>query len=160
MRSESSVKKILPVNLLLEGKPCLVVGGGPIAARKVGHLLAAGAVVTVVSPEVCPDLARLKKARKVKHKPVAFTVAEVKGQAVVFAATDNGPVNLRVIKACRRQRVLCCAADSHWGEGDFMTPAIIRHPRVTVTVSTGGESCRRARLVKEKLERYLIAEQL
>jgi len=154
------VRKILPVSLLLEDKPCLIVGGGPIAVRKAGHLLAAGASVTVVSPELCPAMARLKKAHKIRHRPRAFAAADVKGQSLVFAATDSGPVNLRVLKACRKGRVLCCAADANWHEGDFMTPAIIRRAALTVAISTGGQSCKRARRVKERVEQVLIAEKL
>jgi siroheme synthase-like protein len=160
MRKDSQGKKILPVSLLLEGKPCLVVGGGPIAARKVGHLLAAGAAVTVVSPAVCEDIAQWKKDRVLRHKPRVFSSTDVKGQSVVFAVTDNGPVNLAVIKACRRARVLCSAADAHWSEGDFVSPAVIRKHGLVVAVSTGGECCARSRAIKEKLAHYLASLKL
>ena len=160
MRNESIVKKVLPVSLLIEDKPCLIVGGGAIAARKIGHLLAAGAEVTVVSPDLSPDIARWKKSRKVRHTPRAFKVGDVMGQFVVFAATDNKDVNLCVIKACQRRRILCCASDTNWAVGDFMTPAIIRHSALTVAVSTGGQSCTRARRVKERLEQVIIDEKL
>jgi siroheme synthase-like protein len=160
MRKVSQGRKILPVSLLLEAKPCLVVGGGPIAARKVGHLLEAGATVTVVSPEVCPEIARLKQEGKLKHKPRVFTAADVRGQSVAFAVTDNGTVNLAVLRACRRAHVLCAAADAHWAEGDFVSPAVIRRPRVIVAVSTGGESCTRSRVIKEKLAQYLASQKL
>lgn len=160
MRKNSQGKKIMPVSLLLEGKPCLVVGGGLIAARKVGHLLAAGAAVTVVSPELCAELSQLKKECALRHKPRVFAATDVKGQSVVFAVTDNGPVNLAVIKACRRARVLCSAADAHWSAGDFVSPAVIRKPGLVVAVSTGGESCTRSRVIKEKLAHYLAGHKL
>ncbi len=148
----------MPVSLLLEGKPCLVVGGGPIAARKVGHLLAAGATVTVVSPDLCAALAQLKKERVIRHKSRVIAAADVKGQSVVFAATDNGLVNLAVILACRRARVLCGAVDAHWIHGDFVSPAVIRKPGLIVAVSTGGGSCTRSRVIKEKLAHYLAGQ--
>lgn len=160
MRKKTQGRKILPVSLLVEDKPCLVVGGGPIAARKVGHLLDAGAAVTVVSPEVCPEIARLNKEGKLRHNPRVFAASDVKGQAVAFAVTDNGKVNRAVLKACRRERVLCAAADAHWAEGDFVSPAVIRRPRVIVAVSTGGESCSRSRVIKEELARYLAGQEL
>ncbi len=160
MRNESRTRKILPVDLLLEKRPCLVVGGGPIAARKVGSLLEAGACVTVVSPVLCPALAELKQERCIRHKPRAFAAADIKAQYVVFAVTDNGPVNQKVIKACRRARILCSAADAHWVEGDFVSPAVIRRPLVTVAISTGGQSCKRAREIKEKLAHYLAGQKL
>lgn len=160
MRKVTQGRKILPVSLLVEAKPCLVVGGGPIAARKVGHLLEAGAVVTVVSPEVCPGLAQLKNDGKIEHKSRVFRAADVKGKSVVFAVTDNGAVNMDVIKACRRARVLCGAADAHWSEGDFVSPAVLRRPRVVVAVSTGGECCTRSRVIKEKLAQFLSDQKL
>lgn len=155
MRRKSQGRKILPVSLLLEGKPCLVVGGGPIAARKVGHLLDAGAKVTVVSPEVCPAIGRLKEEGRIRLKSRVFAAADVRRQAVAFAVTDSGTVNLAVIRACRRAHVLCAAADAHWGDGDFVSPAVIRRPGVIVAVSTGGESCTRSKAIKEKLAKYL-----
>lgn len=160
MRNESRTRKILPVDLLLEGRACLVVGGGPIAARKVGSLLEAGAVVTVVSPVLCSALAELKQEGRIRHKPRAFTAVDIKSQAVVFAVTDNGLVNRKVIRSCRRARILCSAADAHWVEGDFVSPAVIRRPLVTVAISTGGQSCKRAREIKEKLVQYLDGQKL
>ena len=160
MRAENKVKKVLPISLLVEDKPCLVVGGGMIAARKVGHLLAAGAAVTVVSPVLCDEIAAWKDGQKLSHKPRSFKASDVGGQVVVFAVTDSGPVNSRVIQTCRRRRILCCAADSHWEVGDFLTPAIIRRPTVTVAITTGGRSCRLARSVKEKVSQFLVAEKL
>lgn len=160
MRKKTQGRKILPVSLLVEEKPCLVVGGGSIAARKVGHLLDAGATVTVVSPELCPAIAQLKEEGRIRHKPRGFAAADVKGQSVVFAVTDDGAVNLNVIKACRRARILCCAADAHWSEGDFVSPAVIRRPRVVVAVSTGGECCTRSRVIKEKLAQFLSDQKL
>ncbi len=159
MRVDAPPKRILPIGLLLEGKPCLVVGGGSVAARKVGHLLDAAARVTVVSPELCPELARRKKAGRIAHRDRPFAAADVNGQTVVFAATDDGDVNRRVLQACRRRRILCGAADAQWSAGDFITPAIVRRRGVTVAVSTGGASCRRARDIKERLAACLAGEQ-
>lgn len=160
MRDESRQKKILPVDLFLEGRPCLVVGGGTIAVRKVGHLLDSGAKVTVVSPALCPEIDAWRKARRLRQISRVFKVSDVKGNVLVFAATDDNAVNLRILKACRRARILCCSVDAHWDKGDFLTPAIIRHPQVTVAVSTGGQSCKRARRVKEKLATFLAAQDL
>lgn len=155
MRSESKVMKILPVNLLLEGKSCLVVGGGPIAARKIEHLLEAGAKVTVVSVELCPDVMLWQKKGRLACRRRAFKMADLKGPFMVFAATNQEDVNRRIIHSCQRRGLLCCAVDSNWAEGNFLTPATLRHPALTLTISTGGASCRRARMVKDYLDRHL-----
>lgn len=155
MRNETKILKILPVDLLLEKRPCLVVGGGPIAARKVGHLLDAGARVTIVSSEACNDILSWKKTGRVRHRAHDFLDSDLKGQHVVFAATNNPSVNGRIVALCHRKGVLCCSVDDNWTRGDFVTPATSRRPAVTLTVSTGGQSCRRARLVKDYLARHI-----
>jgi len=155
MRDESRIRKILPVNLMLEGRPCLVVGSGQIAARKVGHLLQAGASVTVVGPAASDDIQQWAAAGRIKYLARAFRSSDLKGQWVVLAATDNVKVNGTVIQLCQKKGILCSAADAHWTEADFLIPATLRCPNATLTISTGGESCRRARLIKDYLARHL-----
>ena len=155
MRKTTRARKILPVDLLIENRRCLVVGGGAIAARKAGHLLHAGARVTVVCPEAGEVVQALASKRRVRLVRREFRVEDVRGCTVVFAATDRPAVNRRVLAACRARGVLCSAADANWTRGSFVTPAICRHGGLTVTVSTGGASCRRARVVKDRLGEWL-----
>ncbi len=155
MRKENVIRPILPACLLVSQKPCLVVGGGKIAARKVGHLLDAEANVTVVSPDVSQRIEDLAREGTIKRVPRAFQDADVEGQYLVFATTDSEEVNRHVIACCRERGVLCSASDSNWPDGDFVMPAVCRKNGVVVSVATGGRSCRQARIVKDK-----IAEQL
>jgi siroheme synthase (precorrin-2 oxidase/ferrochelatase) len=74
---------------------------------------------------------------------------------IVFAATDNEPVNRSVLAACRKRKILCSAVDSCWPDGDFVMPAICREEGLVVTVATGGRSCRRSRIVKDKIAEIL-----
>jgi len=151
MQDETRTRPVLPASLLVAGKPCLVVGGGKIAARKVGHLLDAEAGVTVVSPQVTAELQEWVEQDRVRHHARDFADADVEGQSLVFAVTDNTEVNRRIIECCRRQGALCSAADENWPDSDFITPAICREAGLVVTVSTGGRSCRLARIVKDRL---------
>lgn len=145
----------MPVNLMLEGRPCLVVGSGQIAARKVGHLLEAGAAITVVGPEACEAIRGWAAAGRIQYRPRPFKRADVNGQWVVVAATDNVNVNGALIRLCQQKGILCSAADAHWTKSDFLVPATLRRPHITLTLSTGGESCRRARLIKDYLARHI-----
>jgi precorrin-2 dehydrogenase / sirohydrochlorin ferrochelatase len=154
-RTRPRARKILPVDLLIEGRPCLVAGAGKVAARKIGHLLAAGARVRVVAPAACATVARWAAAGRVAYAARGFRAGDAAGQCLVFAATDDPAVNRRVLACCRRRRILCNAADSNWPEGDFVTPAVCRAAGLTVTVSTGGRSCRTARAVKERIAKVL-----
>ncbi len=155
MRKRNVARPILPVGLLVAGRPCLVVGGGQIAARKVGHLLDAEANVTVVSSTVTDALQALARSGKIRVTKRAFAASDVQGKHLVFATTDSEAVNRCVIESCRKRGVLCSAADSHWPEGDFVTPAICRKNGLVVTVSTGGRSCRQARIVKDRIAQLL-----
>ena len=155
MRKQTVTRPILPACLLVAGKPCLVVGGGLIAARKVGHLLEAEADVTVVSPEVSGTLQDLARSGKIRLTMRTFSADDVKGKSLVFATTDSANVNRRVIESCRKRGVLCSASDSNWPDGDFVTPAICRQSGLVVAVSTGGRSCRQARIVKDKIAELL-----
>lgn len=155
MRKQTVIRPILPACLLVAGKPCLVVGGGMIAARKVGHLLEAEADITVVSPQASEEIQALARAGKVRLTVRAFAEPDVQGQCLVFATTDSEDVNRHVIECCRQRGILCSASDSNWPDGDFVTPAICRKRGLVVTVATGGRSCRQARLVKDRLAELL-----
>jgi siroheme synthase-like protein len=155
MRKKTEARPILPACLLVAGKPCLIVGGGPIAARKAGHLLDAAADVTVVSPAVCEALEALARSGKIRLMVRAFAAADVQGKHLVFAATDSETVNRRVLASCRKRGILCSAADSNWPHGDFLMPAVCRKNGLVITVSTGGRSCRRARIVKDRIAEVL-----
>jgi siroheme synthase-like protein len=155
MRKETASRPILPACLLVAGRECLVVGGGQIAARKVGHLLDAEADVTVVSPTLTDALQAFAASGKIRLAARAFKESDVKGKRLVFATTDSEGVNRRVLASCRKHGVLCSASDSNWPDGDFVTPAICRGKGLVVTVSTGGRSCRRAKAVKDRIAQML-----
>ena len=155
MRKETVTRPILPACLLVAGRPCLVVGGGQTATRKVGHLLDAEAAVTVVSLTVTDALQALATSGKIKLITRAFAESDVKGQSLVITATDSADVNMHVLGCCRKRGILCSAADGNWPNGDFVTPAICRNKDLVVTVATGGRSCRQARMVKDRIARLL-----
>jgi glutamyl-tRNA reductase len=143
------------VNLLAEGWPCLVVGGGPVAHRKTLSLLAAGAKVRVVSPELCPELAELVAGGKTEHTPRRFESGDATGARIVFAATNDREANRAVLEAARAAGAWCCCVDENWEEGDFVTPAAFQREGLTIAVSTGGRSCRQAKMIKATLGRHI-----
>ncbi|NQU38416.1 MAG: hypothetical protein HQ523_00515 [Lentisphaerae bacterium] len=145
----------LPVNLLPKGRRCVVVGGGTIATRKTGHLIPSGADITVVSPELSESLQVLVDEGKVSWLARPFDVSDARGAFVVFAATNDSAVNRSVLDICQAEGVLCCSVDGNWPDGDFVTPATFRKENLTVSIATGGQSCRRSRLVKESLARHV-----
>ena len=143
-----------PIFLDLADRPCLVVGGGSVAERKVESLLAVGARVTVVSPTVTACLAAWARAGRIAHRGRAYRVNDLAGVQIVFVATDDGAVTQAVAAAARARGVWVNAADAP-ARCDFILPSVIRRGRLAVAVSTGGASPAAARAIREELEGYL-----
>ena len=137
-----------PICLSLDGRQALVVGGGAVACRKVESLLAAGARVTVVSPEIYPELRRLDGVRLVERP---FEEADVSGAAVVFAATDDAAVNHRVAVAARARGALVNVVDTP-AECDFIVPSTLVRGDLTISVSTGSAAPALSRRLRLELE--------
>ena len=131
---------LYPVNLVLAGKRCLVVGGGTVAARKVEGLLAAGAVITVVAPDVSDDIRALVAAgAAVTVEQRRYQPGDLAGAWLVITATDDPEVNRAVLAAGEADRVWVNAADDPEA-CSFILPAVVRQGPVMVTVSTSGYS--------------------
>ncbi len=157
MRERQKAEAVLPIGLLVKGRRFLVVGGGKVALRKTRLLLQAEAEVTVVSPDVRPELAEMAGSDRISLVRREFREGDAEGFLLAFAATDDRRVNRRVLEDCRRSGVLCCPVDRNWPEGDFVTPATFRSDGLAVSVTTGGRSCRRSRVVRNGLARHLDA---
>lgn len=154
--NEKRVKKILPLGLLVEGRACLVVGGGTVAGRKAESLVEAGANVTIVAPELGERVMALQSVYGVTILPRSYTPDDLDQDFfLVIAATDDRALNQQIIEICRARRILCACPDRGWQNGDFISPASFRKGDVTVSVSTGGASCRRSRLIKNSLSRHV-----
>jgi uroporphyrin-III C-methyltransferase/precorrin-2 dehydrogenase/sirohydrochlorin ferrochelatase len=148
--------KYLPVFLSLTDKPCLVVGGGDIAARKVASLRRAGARVTVVSPTLCGALTRLSESGDLRHWPKSFEAKDLVDFQLVVSATDVREVNETVFVEAQRRGMLVNVVDCP-ELCSFIFPAIVDRSPLVVAVSTGGASPVLARLVRAKLETLLPA---
>lgn len=138
----------LPVVLQIEGRRCLVVGGGAVAARKVEALRRAGAEVTVVAPAVLPRLARRDGVRVVRRR---FRLGDLRGAATCIAATDDPALQRRISAACRRLGIPVNVVDAP-ALCTFTLPAVVRRGDLVVAVSTGGRAPGFSRRVRETLE--------
>jgi uroporphyrin-III C-methyltransferase/precorrin-2 dehydrogenase/sirohydrochlorin ferrochelatase len=122
-----------PVGLRLAGRKVLVVGGGNVAQRRVPTLIAAGADVHLVSPEVTPAIEGLVGSGEVRWLQRGFEDDDLDGTWYVMAATDDQSVNERVSEVAERQRVFCVRADDAYAATAF-TPAVGRHAGDTIAV--------------------------
>ena len=145
-----------PSGLLLAGRKVVAVGGGRVHARRVPALLAAGAVVTVVSPDLHPALARLAELGELAWVARPFTEADLDGAWYVLAATDDPATNARVVAAAEARHTFCVRADR--GDlGSAWTPATTVAAGATIAVLTDRDP-RRARLLRDRIAAFLDLE--
>jgi precorrin-2 dehydrogenase/sirohydrochlorin ferrochelatase len=140
-------KNQFPINLNLEGRSCLVVGAGRIGLRKTEQLLAAGARVTVVAPEVIGDFAGLP----VTIHQRAFELTDLDGQRLVITATGNRELDQLIYDTCDERGIWINSADDP-DRCAFTLPAVVRRGDLMVTVSTGGNSPALSSWMRQKLE--------
>lgn len=143
--------KLYPLTLKLANKRVLVVGAGRVALRKLQGLVGTGAQITVVSPEVLPEIVALPEL-KITQRP--FQPADTKDAHIIYAATDNQLVNNEVAQYVE---------DWQWFDdtafpdaSNFFTPAVVRVDGLVVSISTEARNPSRAKLIKQKITDLLL----
>jgi precorrin-2 dehydrogenase/sirohydrochlorin ferrochelatase len=140
------------VNLSLEGRAALVVGGGEIARRKVEDLLVAQARVTVVSPQVCPGIVDLAQQGRVQVHCRPYQAGDIGDAFVVIAATNNPEVNAAIFQEATGRNVLINVVDVP-PLCTFTVPATVHRGDLTIAIATEGRSPAFAGILREELER-------
>jgi precorrin-2 dehydrogenase/sirohydrochlorin ferrochelatase len=146
-----------PVFLDLHGRPCVVVGGGEVAERKVGALLRAAARVRVVSPQLTARLARLAAQKKISVTRRRYRQGDLKRAFVVFAATDDPATQRAVREHAQAVGALVNVADDREGS-TFLVPASFARGDLQVAISTSGASPALARRLRQQLQARLGRE--
>ena len=142
-----AIQDIYPTALRLLGRPVLVVGGGPVAARRAKGLLDAGAQVTVVAPLACPALTDLADAGLLTWQPRSYRPADVDGVWFVQTATGDAAVDAQVSADAEAQRIWCVNASDHEASAAW-TPAVAVVDDVKIAVNAGGDP-RRAMALRD-----------
>jgi uroporphyrin-III C-methyltransferase/precorrin-2 dehydrogenase/sirohydrochlorin ferrochelatase len=146
----------LPLFLKVESRPCLIVGGGEVAARKAELLLRAGARLTVIAPEIGAELAALAERGVIDHERREILSEDLQGRALVIAATDDAALNRRVSDLAHGRFLPVNVVDQP-ELCSFIMPSIVDRSPVIVAVSTGGASPVLARLIRSRLETLIPA---
>lgn len=146
----------LPIFFDVRSRPCLVVGGGEVAARKVDLLVRANAAITVVAPELGRSLARYRDAGRLTHHAREFRPEDIDGCTLVIAATDDGALNGEVSRRCRERAIPVNVVDAP-ELCSFIVPSIVDRSPVIVAVSSGGAAPVLSRLLRTRLETMLPA---
>lgn len=143
-----------PVLLNIEGLPCLVVGGGPVAERKVHSLLESGARITVISPQVTHRLKELAEQHRILWSSRGFCRGDTAGSFLVISAAGREEVNRQVSDECKANNIPVNVVDDPQKCG-FLVPAILRRGDLVIAVSSGGASPLVARGIRDELaDRY------
>jgi uroporphyrin-III C-methyltransferase/precorrin-2 dehydrogenase/sirohydrochlorin ferrochelatase len=144
-----------PIYLDLRERPCLVVGGGPIATGKVRGLVDAGARVTVVAPAAGDDIVRWQEAGVVAWHRRAFVPDDLDGQFLVYAATDDGEVNAGIYRLADRANCVANAVDD-LDHCNFIAPAVARQGVLQVAISTAGTSPALAKQIRDRVQHDVL----
>jgi precorrin-2 dehydrogenase/sirohydrochlorin ferrochelatase len=139
------------VNLSVEGKGAVVIGGGEVAARKVQDLLAARAAVTVITPRACSSIVALAEEKRIQARFKPYTKGDLAGAFVAVAATDDEEINVRVAHDAAAMNVLVNVVDRPT-LCTFTVPATMCRGDLTFAVATEGRCPALAGILREELE--------
>ena len=149
---ESKPRSYYPIFLNLQGKKCVVVGGGKVALRKIEMLLDCGANVFVISPISHPEITKLSERKAIHWIQRDYKAGDLKNAVITLACTDVKVVNRMVAEEAMKSEVLVNVADDP-EQSDFITPSFFKRGNLMVAVSTSGISPALARKLRTKLEK-------
>ena len=143
-----------PGFLNLEGRRCVIVGGGDVALRKARLLHGAGAVLSVIAPSTSPSFAAYIERHSLSWTPREFRTTDLDGAWLVVTATGKPSVDEAVYAASRERQLFCNSVDDR-ANSSYITPAIVDRSPLVVAISSGGAAPVLARSVREKIELLL-----
>ena len=136
--------------LRLEGRRCLVVGGGEVGLEKVEGLLACGGEVTLVSPRAAPELRQLAEEGSIGWERREYRTDDLEGTFLAIAATGDTDTNIRVYEDAERRAMLVNVVDVP-PLCNFILPAIIRSGPLAIAISTAGASPALAKRIRDEI---------
>jgi len=137
-----------PLNINMEEKDCVVVGGGKIAYRKISSLISEGANVTIISPEVCPEIETLALEGKIKLKKRSPLEKDFHHAFYIIAATNNEQINDEITTRLSKTKLVLNASSVE--KGNCHTPASFKKGRLLLTASTSGASPMLAKKIRDE----------
>jgi precorrin-2 dehydrogenase/sirohydrochlorin ferrochelatase len=144
--------KYYPICLDIRGRKCLVVGGGRVAERKVQGLLASGALLTVISPELCEKLQDLLAQGRLSWVARGYQAGDLEEYYLVISATDDTRVQTEVYTEAESRGILVNVADVP-EKCSFILPAQVKRGDLSIAVSTAGKSPALAKKLRQQLEK-------
>jgi uroporphyrin-III C-methyltransferase/precorrin-2 dehydrogenase/sirohydrochlorin ferrochelatase len=147
---------LFPIFVKLQGRPVLLVGAGPVGESKIGGLLSAGAVVTVVAPTATPGIRKLAQERTIVWHQRVFDPSDLDGVVLVVAAVPKD-VATSIYEEAQIRRVLVNSVDDP-DNCDFYYPAVVTRGDLQIAISTAGHSPALAQRIRIELEQQFGPE--
>ena len=141
----------LPIFINVRQNPCLVIGGGDIALRKINLLIKAQAKVDCLSPLFCEGINNLSQNGDVNLIQKSFESDDIKDYAIIIASTDDSSVNALISKSAKKARIPVNVVDSP-ELSSFIMPSIVDRSPVIIAVSSAGKAPVLSRMIRAKLE--------
>jgi siroheme synthase-like protein len=129
----------MPISVSLKDRPCLVVGGGLVALRKVENLFEYDTAITVVAPEVHEKLEYHAERGRISLEKREYRSPEAAAYGFVVSATDDVTLNRQVHEDARGAGALVNVVDDP-AHCDFIFPAVLRRDCLTAAISTDGKA--------------------
>lgn len=146
----SVISNFFPILVNLERFPCLIIGGGKVAYRKVLSLQEFNAKITILSPKICKPLLELAEKSRIQIIKKYYSKEFIKKYKIIFSATDNPEINKKVRNDCTDEGILLNVVDNP-ALCDFILPANIKRGNLTVSISTQGQAPFYTKEIKKKL---------
>jgi len=144
----------LPIFLDLRGQPCLVIGGGENAQAKVGALLEADGIVTVVSTTATDGIKLLASDGRLRLLAREYEYGDLLGKSLVYVATGNAEISRRAALEARERGILLNVVDDPEAS-TFISPATFKRGDLQIAISTSGSSPALARMLRERLQQQI-----
>ncbi|WP_144533342.1 precorrin-2 dehydrogenase/sirohydrochlorin ferrochelatase family protein [Bacillus pumilus] len=147
---------MLPVHLDLTNQQVLIAGGGKIAARRVEALCIEPCHITIVSPDISKEMARLIDTYNLNWKEKKVDVKDIEDAFFIVAATNDPAVNKWIAQTARPHQLVNCVSQSELG--NVIVPKVVKAGKVTISVSTSGASPARTKQLAAEIETLLEQE--
>lgn len=148
---------LFPMFVKLQARPCLVIGGGYVALRKIRALLESQAAVRVIAPQSVEAIRTLAQEQRLTLNERAYQQQDVHGTALVIAATDNADVNRQIAQDCAQVNILCNVVDCP-ELSTFYCASVYRCGDLKIAISTNGIAPALARKIKTDLAEMYQAD--
>ena len=145
-------KVFYPMFMDIEGRRCLVVGGGPVGTEKTEKLLDHGAVVRLVAPEITAELRALVQGGQIaEYHARPYDPADLDGCFIVIAATQLDAINRMIWQDAEARGIICNVVDVP-PLCNYIVPSIVRRGELAIAISTGGASPVVAKHIRRDIE--------